>query len=251
MTHKRLRQMRSLGAYVALIAMLFGSVSPAAAIGPGASEFLVCSQSVDTQAASDFDITTNVTPRRSFTRFASYTQDVNPFDTSAPAREVSFGSIADTPEQQGLASRETSDERVKYPIRGSWWSGCETWQHMDSGEHRGKFDRSWLASLSWQELQSLHSDDHDGRLKLNHVVLNRPTASPYATVSLSHDSCPAGGCPMATSGGHAVQSGIVFRRGAFASGDGPVRRVVKKVLERAAERRANRQDRRSNRRGGC
>lgn len=59
---------------------------------------------------------------------------------------------------------------ARYPVRGSWWSGCRDWEHMTRGEHRGKFDKAWLRSLSWAELQSLHSDDHEGRVKWEHVV---------------------------------------------------------------------------------
>lgn len=49
-----------------------------------------------------------------------------------------------------------------YPLRsGKKWSGCESWQHLTRGEHAGYFDHAWLQSLSWDELQSLHSDHHD------------------------------------------------------------------------------------------
>lgn len=57
-----------------------------------------------------------------------------------------------------------------YPTRGGLWSGCGSWKHLTQGEHRGKFDPTWLQGLSWNELQSLHSDDHDGRVKWQYVV---------------------------------------------------------------------------------
>ena len=59
-----------------------------------------------------------------------------------------------------------------YPVRGSWWTGCSGWQHLTHGEHAGKFDRDWLRSLSYAEVQSLHSDDHEGRVKW--VYARRP-----------------------------------------------------------------------------
>ena len=58
---------------------------------------------------------------------------------------------------------------AKYPIRGSWWSGCRNWQHLTKGQHAGKFDPAYLQSLSWEELQSLHSDHHEGRTKWQYV----------------------------------------------------------------------------------
>lgn len=57
-----------------------------------------------------------------------------------------------------------------YPTRRSLWSGCGSWKHLTQGEHRGKFDPTWLQGLSWNELQSLHSDDHEGRVKWQYVV---------------------------------------------------------------------------------
>lgn len=48
-----------------------------------------------------------------------------------------------------------------YPIRRGWWSGCPNWQHLTRGDHAGYFDHNWLRSLSWAQLQSLHSDHHE------------------------------------------------------------------------------------------
>lgn len=56
-----------------------------------------------------------------------------------------------------------------YPVRGSWWSGCRSWQHLTTGPHAGKFDSAYLQKLSWEELQSLHSDSHEGRTKWQYV----------------------------------------------------------------------------------
>jgi hypothetical protein len=85
-----------------------------------------------------------------------------------------------------------SEAKHNYPLRGSWWSGCSSWQHLTVGEHRGKFDHEWLKSLSYAELQSLHSDDHDGTLK--ELFVKRPTGfqnpAPKAT-----SNCPGGVCP--------------------------------------------------------
>jgi hypothetical protein len=60
---------------------------------------------------------------------------------------------------------------TSYPIRRGFWTGCSSWRHMaDASAHRGKFDRVWLKQLSWGELQSLHSDDHENRVKWANTV---------------------------------------------------------------------------------
>lgn len=56
-----------------------------------------------------------------------------------------------------------------YPVRGSWWTGCRSWRHLTTGPHAGKFDPAYLQSLSWEELQSLHSDHHSGTVKWEYV----------------------------------------------------------------------------------
>lgn len=92
-----------------------------------------------------------------------------------------------------------------YPLRGSWWTGCSSWAHMTGGAHAGKFDPAWLRGLSWGELQSLHSDDHEGRVQWSRVV--RPQVStvayrprvaiPQSGVIQSRNTtaCPGGRCP--------------------------------------------------------
>ena len=89
--------------------------------------------------------------------------------------------------------------RKGYPIRSSWWTGCGSWQHLAVGEHIGKFDQTWLKSLSNEEIQSLHSDDHEKRVKWEFVV--RPqvqkvqaTTQPQMRLSVRTD-CPNGKCP--------------------------------------------------------
>lgn len=62
---------------------------------------------------------------------------------------------------------------ASYPIRGNWWSSparnvSEMIGHLQAGEHAGKFELRWLqelgnASRGWEMLNSLHSDDHEGK----------------------------------------------------------------------------------------
>lgn len=64
-----------------------------------------------------------------------------------------------------------------YPVRGSWWTGCNNWTHLTKGEHAGQFDSAYLQKLSWEELQSLHSDHHEelryGRAKVKWEYVNK------------------------------------------------------------------------------
>lgn len=56
-----------------------------------------------------------------------------------------------------------------YPTRQNWWTHPGSGKaglinHLASdGIHRGKFDRAWLETLSVAQLESLHSDHHEGR----------------------------------------------------------------------------------------
>ncbi len=54
-----------------------------------------------------------------------------------------------------------------YPLRQNLCSGLpknklDAVVHLSTGEHAGKYDLKWLARLTWDELNSLHSDDHEG-----------------------------------------------------------------------------------------
>lgn len=77
-----------------------------------------------------------------------------------------------TRKKTGGSAKSTREiTKPSYPIRGNWWShsGVQTReqliQHLQQGQHAGKFKADWLAGLSTAELESLHSDDHERRLK--------------------------------------------------------------------------------------
>lgn len=91
----------------------------------------------------------------------------------------------------GAGYSSVPDQQQGYPIRANVWTGCSHWTHMDQGEHRGKFDREWLKGLTWNELQSLHADDHEGRVKWQFA--HRPFRG-VQVVSLQ--DCPNGQCPI-------------------------------------------------------
>lgn len=66
-----------------------------------------------------------------------------------------------------------------YPVRGNHWtypgnSRSDIIAHLQSGEHRGKFSRSWLESLSYQQLLSLHDHDHLGQVQWQYVDRSAP-----------------------------------------------------------------------------
>lgn len=66
--------------------------------------------------------------------------------------------IADSPKRV----LQAAPPRIShYPVRGSWWTGCRSYKHLLTGPHAGKFSEAYLKSLSWEELQSLHSDHHE------------------------------------------------------------------------------------------
>lgn len=93
---------------------------------------------------------------------------------------------------------QSNAARSGYPIRGSWWTGCPNWTHLTRGEHAGLFDHAWLQSLSNAELQSLHSDHHEGRTKWAYVVRPAAKAQP---ITRSSSGCPGGVCPSPSRGG--------------------------------------------------
>lgn len=88
--------------------------------------------------------------------------------------------VADSPEDY-VKRIEVAIEKLKkpvkaktvktgYPIRGGWWSHPgEIHSHLKSGEHRGKWSSDWVDSLSNREAESLHSDDHENRVKWSYV----------------------------------------------------------------------------------
>lgn len=112
-------------------------------------------------------------------------------------------------------------ERLRYPIRANrtYWSGCTSWTHMNTGEHAGKYPVEWLKALTWDELQSLHSDDHEGRVKRDRigfvevviqdspksfvppaVTIPKAMAPAYVTFPVQQSGgCPGGNCPTTPS----------------------------------------------------
>lgn len=102
----------------------------------------------------------------------------------------------------GTRERVTVQTSGGYPVRGNWWSHSDgnLRRHLMSGQHRGKFEAAWLNSLSGAELESLHSDDHEGRVKWSYVrktaAVSAPAATPVRmTWRYSHRSYYCPNCP--------------------------------------------------------
>jgi len=112
---------------------------------------------------------------------------------------------------------------IGYPVRGNYWSVGSNWSPsrsqveyhlLYSSQHAGKFSRSYLAQLDWRELQSLHSDDHENRVKWASVEKQVDVPKPQPTTERvqvkSYQAperkffrrryrtrgCPSGSCPL-------------------------------------------------------
>lgn len=114
-----------------------------------------------------------------------------------------------------------------YPLRGRFWtvegsrnpSKSFLVSHLiGNNNHRGKFDRGWLNSLTWHELMSLHSDDHERRLQTQYINKTRqvslPATAPVKAAPRTitspvrvYSSCPTGKCPT-----YRIQHRGPFRR---------------------------------------
>lgn len=115
-----------------------------------------------------------------------------------------------TGKSQRPAPKYKSTVRLSgYPIRGNWWSVDGRWRptrtrliaHLSSSNHG--FSSSFLNGLTLEELHSLHSDDHEGRVQMAYVNPSKAKTQ-FVTASSVPSfgaSCPTGGCPMPFSGG--------------------------------------------------
>lgn len=83
----------------------------------------------------------------------------------------------------GTRERVTVPTSGGYPVRGGWWSHSDgnLRRHLaQAPQHAGKFDQRWINSLSGAELESLHSDDHEGRVKWQYVRRTAEVSAPRA-----------------------------------------------------------------------
>ncbi len=131
------------------------------------------------------------------------------------------------PSQTQVAFDVLAAKDIGYPIRGNYWSVGSNWSPSKSqviyhllygGQHAGKFSKSYLDQLSWNELQSLHSDDHEANVKWASVQKIGPARTTKKTTAPRSQSasyqqytkprrafkrrsrfrsgCPSGSCPL-------------------------------------------------------
>lgn len=127
------------------------------------------------------------------------------------------------PSQIKVAFDVLEAKDIGYPIRGNYWSVGSNWNPSRSqviyhlqygGQHTGKFTRGYLDQLSLNELQSLHSDDHESRVKWASVEKKKSAPKPQITQNRIHvqnyskprrrffrrqsysRGCPTGSCPL-------------------------------------------------------
>lgn len=75
------------------------------------------------------------------------------------------------------ATKETSPRYPTSPRQRPWTQGGKhiTWRHLLEGEHKvWKFDPAWLASLTQTEVEQLHADCHEGKVRTNFIVRKEP-----------------------------------------------------------------------------
>jgi hypothetical protein len=104
---------------------------------------------------------------------------------------------------------------ASYPTRGGHWthSDPDLIHHLQThGNHAADFRGVDLSKFSREELEAMHSDDHEGRLKRQYLA---PTTTrvPVTTARATQTSayCPSGRCPnVSASGG--LFSGRLFGR---------------------------------------
>lgn len=89
--------------------------------------------------------------------------------------------------------------RRGYPVRQGWWTQngqhLNSYAHLTTGRHAGKYDTAWLKGLTREEINSLHSDDHEGRVNWKYAV--RPAKAPAAKAGgrwVMQRFCTGNGC---------------------------------------------------------
>ncbi len=125
--------------------------------------------------------------------------------TSPDADAAAALALAKAARERAPVVAKAESVRTGYPVRGNWWTHPgEIHSHLQSGEHRGKWPAEWVRSLTNAEAESLHSDDHEGRVKVSYVPVRSspavaPSPPPVAVPSaktpallLADPNCPTG-----------------------------------------------------------
>lgn len=68
-----------------------------------------------------------------------------------------------------------------YPHRATWWTHPGNIRQHFMATHAARFDQAWLAQLTDYELECLHSDIHEGRVKSQAVYAVQAAPKQAAT----------------------------------------------------------------------
>jgi hypothetical protein len=87
--------------------------------------------------------------------------------------------------------------KTGYPVHPTRWTyPGEIHSHLKSGQHSGKWPAWWIDTLTRQQAESLHDDDHEGRVKWDFVSGRASTKttspSPPPVVRSLPAYCPPG-----------------------------------------------------------
>jgi hypothetical protein len=96
--------------------------------------------------------------------------------------------IIDEPPAAIVVVKKAAPARTGYPVHaGIKWTGPDgrigsaSASHLSNHpNHANKFPADWLKTLTHAEIQSLHDDDHDGKVKWEYVP-GRTQAKPIQT----------------------------------------------------------------------
>ena len=103
-------------------------------------------------------------------------------------------------EQPAQQATSAVEPRRGYPIRSGLsthsgrGSGHLQSGHLQSGRHANKFPQEWLSSLTHAERESLHSDDHEGRVKWDYIPRYTATAQRREPIYGQKTICDGNGC---------------------------------------------------------
>lgn len=102
--------------------------------------------------------------------YASSATPVTSVDYYQPSTETLVHQALPKPVAVNAAS-----SAVSYPVRSNHWTypghnRAELIAHLlTDGNHRGRFTKSYLDGLTYQQLLSLHDDHHEGKLKTQYL----------------------------------------------------------------------------------
>ena len=145
---------RILSALAIALSLVSGAIADDPVLDFGVFDPMPSVVSASDSAPLDFDVfgvgkTVTVQEPLDFSVFDA--MDTNPGTCIKPAAK-----IVPTPTKTG-----------GYPLRTTRWTGlpkdrAAAVQHLSTGAHAGIFDLTWLATLTWDELDCLHADHHEG-----------------------------------------------------------------------------------------